>query len=69
MSYGGVTVNSDTTTCLESVPRVFATLFNNGIDDAGDVVLQVYSGDSIIATKTWHDVAAGTNVNLIRRCR
>ncbi len=63
MSYGGVTVNSDTTTCLESVPRVFATLFNNGIDDAGDVVLQVYSGDSIIATKTWHDVAAGTNVN------
>ncbi|MBO4615224.1 MAG: S8 family peptidase [Bacteroidales bacterium] len=62
MSYGDAPVNYDTITCLESVPRVYATLHNNGIDDAGEVVLQVYSGDSIIATNTWQDVNAGSEV-------
>lgn len=63
MSYGDASVNSDSITCLVSVPRVFATLYNNGIDDAGDVVLHVYSGDNIIASTTWHNVNAGSEVN------
>ena len=50
-------------TCVESVPRVFATLYNNGIDDAGEVILQVFSGDSLIASNTWNDVDAGSEVN------
>ncbi len=62
MSYGDVPVNYDSITCLTSVPRVFATLYNNGIDDAGDVVLQVFSGDSLIASNTWNDVDAGSGV-------
>lgn len=62
MSYGNGPVISDTITCMESVPRVFATLYNNGIDDAGDVLLHVYSGDSLIASTTWNNVAAGTEV-------
>ena len=62
MSYGVAPVNYDTVTCVESVPRVYAVLYNNGIDDAGDVILQVFSGDSLIATNTWQDVAAGTYV-------
>ena len=63
MSYGDEQVNYDTVTCVESVPRVFATLYNNGIDDAGEVILQVFSGDSLIASNTWNDVDAGSEVN------
>ena len=36
---------------------------NNGIDDAGEVILQVFSGDSLIASNTWNDVDAGSEVN------
>ena len=63
MSYGDVPVNSDTVTCLLSIPRVYATLHNNSIDDAGDVILHVYSGDSLIASTTWHNVLAGADVD------
>jgi len=63
MSYGDAPVNSDSITCLVSVPRVLATLYNNGIDDAGDVLLHIYSGDSLIASTTWHNVDAGSEVN------
>ncbi|MBO7481838.1 MAG: S8 family serine peptidase, partial [Bacteroidales bacterium] len=63
MSYGDGIVDYDTVTCLESVPRVYATMQNNGIVDAGRVMLSVYSGDSLIATHEWNDVVASSDVN------
>lgn len=63
MSYGDGIVDYDTVTCLESVPRVYATMQNNGIVDAGRVMLSVYSGDSLIATHEWNDVVALSDVN------
>jgi len=63
MSYGNSPVNYDTVTCLESIPRVYATMQNNGVENAGDVMLFVYSGDSLIATHEWNDVVAMSDVN------
>ena len=62
MSYGVYPVNYDTVTCVESVPTVYATMQNNGVVDAGDVMLFVYSGDSLIANITWDNVLAGVEV-------
>jgi len=63
MSYDGVGVQSDTVTCIESVPTVYVRIGNDGTIDAGDVMLHVYSGDSLIASHEWNGVLAGAEVN------
>ena len=56
MSYGNGIVDSDTVSCLESVPTVYARVFNDSYLDAGNVILRVYSGDSLIANHTFENV-------------
>ena len=60
MSYGDGIVDIDTVTCIESVPTVYAQVFNNGyIVDSVDIDIRVYSnsGDSLIATHTFENVS------------
>jgi bacillopeptidase F len=57
MSYGDGIVDYDTVTCVESVPTVYAQVFNNGDYDSGHTMLRVYSGDSLIASHEFEYVS------------
>lgn len=57
MSYGNGIVDYDTVTCIESVPTVYAQVFNDGNHDSGHTILRIYSGDSLIASHDFEDVS------------
>ena len=57
MSYGDGIVDYDTVTCVESVPTVYAQVFNNGNYDSGHTMLRIYSGDSLIASHDFEYVS------------
>ncbi|MBO7570984.1 MAG: S8 family peptidase [Bacteroidales bacterium] len=57
MSYGDGIVDYDTVTCVESVPTVYAQVFNDGNYDSGHTMLRIYSGDSLIASHDFEDVS------------